>query len=165
MSLNKTIIFILFIVLLFFGCSPSTTSNKIPNIDRLRENILYLINDPNLFNAQVGVYIESLDNGEIIFKQNEHKLFISASNMKLYTTATALLQFGPDFRYKTGIFVSDSIAESMVKGNLVIQGKGDPTIAPHFYDDVVQLFNSWADSLMGLSGLLVFGPNKRPITQ
>jgi len=116
--------------------------------DQLKERITYLIEDPNLFNAQVGVYIESLKTGEIIFTRNEHKLFISASNMKIYTTAVALLNFGPDFRYKTKIMTKATINNNVLNGDLIIRGSGDPTIAARFHDgDVRNLLRSWADSL------------------
>ena len=118
------------------------------NLENLRKKIVWLISDPNLFNAQVGIYIESIDRGEAIFAQNEHKLFISASNMKMFTTAATLLNFGPDFKYKTDVFSSQPIKNGKIEGDLIIRGSGDPTIAPRFSNgDHEYFFRAWADSL------------------
>ena len=117
-------------------------------IDLLREQIAYLTGDPNLFNAQIGLYIEAVSNGEVVYRQNDHKLFIPASNMKIFTTATALLKFGPLFRFRTAIYTDGKIEQNILQGNLIIRGKGDPTIAPRFYNgDVRRVFQNWADSL------------------
>ena len=144
---------ILLITLIFFlSCTTSQKVSLVPvqksKLDMLLDNISYLISDPNLFNAQVGVYIESVDRGECLFAHNEHKLFISASNMKIFTTAVALLQFGPQFRYKTRIYHSNSIKNGILDGDLIVRGSGDPTIAPRFSkSDSRHYFRAWADSL------------------
>ena len=68
------VVFCLF--LLFSGCAQQSVHAPRLSSDLLKEKIEYLINDPNLFNAQVGVYIESLANGEVVFtyvyKPNKH---------------------------------------------------------------------------------------------
>jgi D-alanyl-D-alanine carboxypeptidase/D-alanyl-D-alanine-endopeptidase (penicillin-binding protein 4) len=134
------------------GCSRSgavkQTAGQNSNLQILQDKISYIISDPNLFNAQIGLYIESIDNGETIFANNEHKLFISASNMKIFTTASALLRFGPGFIYKTKIYSEKSIKNGVLEGNLVVRGSGDPTIAPRFSNgDSRTFFRTWADSL------------------
>jgi D-alanyl-D-alanine carboxypeptidase/D-alanyl-D-alanine-endopeptidase (penicillin-binding protein 4) len=139
--------------LLIVGCSTSTQLTKVPesqsNIKNLQDKFAYVISDPNLFNAQIGLYVESVDNGEIIFAHNEHKLFISASNMKIFTTATALLRFGPGFTYKTKIYHSSSVNDGVLKGDLIIRGSGDPTLAPRYSNgDSRSFFRDWADSLI-----------------
>lgn len=139
--------------LIIYGCATpakivNTPENK-SDLEVLRDNITYLISDPNLFNAQIGVYIESIKSGQTIFSHNEHKLFISASNMKIFTTATALLKFGPRFRYRTSIYHSEQIVNGTIKGDLIIKGSGDPSIAPRFSDgDSRYFFRAWADSLL-----------------
>jgi len=141
---------ILFCFALFqFHCSHHLQEND-PNrnLNLLREQITSLIGDPNLFNAQIGLYIESMSSGELIYQCNEHKLFIPASNMKIFTTATALLKFGPHFRFQTQIYTDGPITQNKLKGNLVIRGKGDPTLAPRFNNgQVLYVFNNWVDSL------------------
>jgi D-alanyl-D-alanine carboxypeptidase/D-alanyl-D-alanine-endopeptidase (penicillin-binding protein 4) len=56
-----------------------------------------------LVHAHWGVDIRSLDTGETIYERNADRMFIPASNMKLFTGATALETLGPDYRYRTSI--------------------------------------------------------------
>jgi D-alanyl-D-alanine carboxypeptidase/D-alanyl-D-alanine-endopeptidase (penicillin-binding protein 4) len=114
----------------------------------LHKQIESLLRDPNLASAQIGIYIENLHNGRIIFQHNPFKRFIPASNMKLYTTATALNRLGAEFRYKTGFYINGSIQDSELDGDLIIRGSGDPSISGRFKeDDIFALFRDWADSL------------------
>ena len=144
----KTGALIIFLSILLPACTTRVAPENEPPEEGLYRDISYLISDPNLFNANVGIYVESLDRGDILFKQNEHKLFIPASNMKLFTSATALLRFGPDFRFKTEIYTQGNVDGGVLSGNLIIRGKGDPSIAPRFYDgDFRSVFSDWAEIL------------------
>ena len=145
-------IFLLATIISIQSCIPSRElrhpHSQSVNLDILRESIDYIVSDPNLFNAQVGIYIQSLDNDEVIFRMNEHKLFIPASNMKLFTTAVALLKFGPDFRYLTKVYSTDSINTNILEGDLIIWGGGDPTLSSQFENgDARNIFLAWGDSL------------------
>ena len=116
--------------------------------DKLINDIQYLLADPNLSNAYLGIYIESLEDSEVLFRQNEHKLFVPASNMKLYTTAVSLAKLGPTYHFLTPLKFSGTLHDSVLNGDLVIYGKGDPTISGRFYDkDILAVFKNWADSL------------------
>lgn len=59
-----------------------------------------------------------------------------ASNTKLFTTATALSQLGPETRIPTRVYASGSLdAQDVLHGNLYLKGDGDPTLGtPAFYD-------------------------------
>jgi D-alanyl-D-alanine carboxypeptidase/D-alanyl-D-alanine-endopeptidase (penicillin-binding protein 4) len=59
-----------------------------------------------------------------------------ASNMKLFTTATALTRFGPEARISTRVFAEGRIDDSgVLHGSLYLKGGGDPTLgSPAFYD-------------------------------
>ena len=137
---------------LLHGCSthtrPPLTERHKTALDILIEKTNYLIADPQLFNAQIGVTIESVDEGETLFALNEHKLFISASNMKLFTTAAALLNFGPTFHFKTAVYARGKIEKGVLEGDLIIKGSGDPSLAARFSGgDSRSFFRAWADSL------------------
>jgi drug/metabolite transporter (DMT)-like permease len=55
-----------------------------------------MLNDPNFSHANWGVLIQSLETGEYFYKRNENKLFMPASNLKLFTSSAGLvlLPFG-----------------------------------------------------------------------
>jgi len=108
-----------------------------------------IFNDPNFSNAEWGVVIQSLVTGEYFYKRNEDKLFMPASNLKLFTTAAGLVILGSDYRFKSNVYLNGSIDGNILKGDLVIQGRGDPTISGRFYGgDMFKVYNDWADSLL-----------------
>lgn len=110
-----------------------------------------IFDDPNFSNANWGVVLQSLVTGEYFYKRNEDKLFIPASNLKLFTSAAGLISLKPDFRYVTEIYSNGLLDGSILKGDLIIRGSGDPTISGRFYnEEVTKIFSNWADSLIYL---------------
>lgn len=76
----------------------------------------------------VGAAVESLPSGRTIFRLDSNRAFIPASNMKILTAAAALDLLGPDFTYKTRLLATARpSAEGEVRGDLVIEGGGDPS--------------------------------------
>jgi serine-type D-Ala-D-Ala carboxypeptidase/endopeptidase (penicillin-binding protein 4) len=59
-----------------------------------------------------------------------------ASNMKLFTTATALSKLGPEHRIPTKVFRDGPVdAKGVLHGSLYLQGGGDPALGtPGFYN-------------------------------
>jgi serine-type D-Ala-D-Ala carboxypeptidase/endopeptidase (penicillin-binding protein 4) len=107
-----------------------------------------IFNDPNFDNANWGVAIQSLETGEYFYRRNENKLFIPASDLKLFTTASALVLLGPEYRFSTRILMNGKMDGSVLSGDLIVQGRGDPTISGRFYnDDKFKVYKDWADSL------------------
>lgn len=110
-----------------------------------------IFNDPTFSNAHWGVVIQSLETGEYLYKRNEDKFFVPASNMKLFTTAAGLLLLGEDYRFSTSLYTDGYLDGSILVGNLLVQGKGDPTISGRFHNDnVYAVYSDWADSLIAL---------------
>lgn len=110
-----------------------------------------LFNDPNFSNAQWGVVIQSLETGEYFYKRNENKLFIPASDLKLFTTSAGLFLLGPEYRFSTNIYSNGTLDGSTLDGDLVIEGRGDPTISGRFYNNnMFKVYQDWADSLLAL---------------
>lgn len=110
-----------------------------------------LFNDPNFSNAQWGVVIQSLETGEFFYKRNENKLFIPASDLKLFTTAAGLVLLGPEYRFSTNVYMNGKIDGSVLDGDLVIEGMGDPTISGRFYNNnMFKVYEAWADSLAAM---------------
>jgi D-alanyl-D-alanine carboxypeptidase/D-alanyl-D-alanine-endopeptidase (penicillin-binding protein 4) len=51
-----------------------------------------------------------------------------ASVMKLVTTYAGLELLGPSFTWATPVYVDGTVANGVLQGNLIIQGKGDPKL-------------------------------------
>lgn len=108
-----------------------------------------IFNDPNFSNANWGVMIQSLETGEYFYKRNEDKLFRPASNLKLFTSAAGLILLESNYRFSTTLYMNGELDGSILRGNLIVQGGGDPTISGRFYNgDMLKVFNDWADSLL-----------------
>jgi serine-type D-Ala-D-Ala carboxypeptidase/endopeptidase (penicillin-binding protein 4) len=96
----------------------------------LRGRIAAHIAQPRFAPAAWGVKIVSLDTGKTIFEHNPQKYFNPASNAKLYTAALALERLGAEHRIKTSVYsVSRPEASGTLKGDLIVYGRGDPTMA------------------------------------
>ena len=53
-----------------------------------------------------------------------------ASTMKLLTTLSGLDILGPQYRWRTNIYTDGIIRQGVLKGNLYLQGSGDPKLIP-----------------------------------
>ncbi len=153
----KNSIFIFFVLIIGYpvyaqvAASDSIPKYSYSTMQEFWSQMNDIFNDPNFSNAQWGVVIQSLETGEYFYKRNEDKLFMPASNLKLFTTAAGLVLLGSDYKFKTNIFINGKIDGSVLKGDLVIQGRGDPTISGRFYDDnIYKVYEDWADSLSKL---------------
>jgi len=107
-----------------------------------------LLNHPRTKMAFWGIKVQYAETGDVIYERNARKMFMPASNQKLYTTAAALCLLGPQYRYNTGFFSDGEVREGVLQGDLIIKGSGDPTWSWRFYDDNYDsLFVMFADSL------------------
>lgn len=145
--------FWLFFLLLIFinGCSYFKPLQKNrSSLEKLRSELDYVFDDPAFSDAHWGVVIQSLKNGEYLYVRNPHKNFVPASNMKLFTTATALVKLGTDYRYKTHFYVNGTIDEmGVLNGDLVVVGSGDPTLTGRYYKgEITKPLEFWVDSLL-----------------
>jgi D-alanyl-D-alanine carboxypeptidase/D-alanyl-D-alanine-endopeptidase (penicillin-binding protein 4) len=96
-----------------------------------------------------GVVVQSLDNGEVLYRRNAERLFMPASNQKLVTSSAALARLGADFRFRTAVLARGTRRADTLAGDLVVVGRGDPTFSLHLTGgtDVLASLRPWADSL------------------
>lgn len=150
---SKIIFVFLFGVSVIYSQQKDSLAEKksIPNpnaLAELRDQLDDYFNDQTFSNAFWGVIVKSLRTGEVLYKRNADKLFIPASNMKLFTSAASLHLLGSDYVYETDIFSTGSLEKGVLLGDLIIQGSGDPTISNRFYEgSITKIFEDWADTL------------------
>ncbi len=82
-----------------------------------------------------GVKVQYANSPEVIYERNASKMFMPASNMKMYTTAAALCLLGPQYRYKTDFVTNGQVDQGILNGDLIVKGSGDPTWSKPFYED------------------------------
>lgn len=75
-----------------------------------------------------GWILLDLDTGAVIDAQNADRPFVPASVAKLPTAAFALDALGPAHRFETRIRATGKVVDGRVKGDLVLEGGGDPEL-------------------------------------
>lgn len=93
----------------------------------LQQRIDQIIQDGNAASAFWGIHVQTVGSGEVLYSRNAERPFLPASNQKIFTTAAALSAFGPDHRYRTTLSFDGAVDGSVMKGDLILKGSGDPT--------------------------------------
>ncbi|MFN2400026.1 MAG: D-alanyl-D-alanine carboxypeptidase/D-alanyl-D-alanine-endopeptidase [Gemmatimonadaceae bacterium] len=105
--------------------SPRSTAQLVSDISALLSS--------RVRRGRWGGIVVSLSRGDTLFAYNADGSMTPASNMKLFTAAIALDQFGPEHQFTTGVLRDgDLTADGTVDGNLVLQGDGDPAFSNRF---------------------------------
>lgn len=107
-----------------------------------------LAGDARFRNAHWGILVVDPARGDTLYSRNAGKLFMPASNQKLLTGSTALAQLGPDYRWRT-IFRTRGrgVVDGALLGDLLVEGRGDPSISDHMLKDAMIPMRAIADSL------------------
>lgn len=80
--------------------------------------------------VRVAAYVRELDTGSELVRLEADRPMRSASNMKLVTTAAALVLFGPDMAFETGFEAGGPIRGGELQGDLIVRAGGDPLATP-----------------------------------
>src|SRR5258708_27768940 len=104
------------------GAAPRST------LEKQIESVL--ASTPAVQSAFIGIEVTSLRTGRPLCERNQDRLFVPASNTKLFTTALALMRLGPNHRFKTVVTADHAPdMEGVVAGDLVLVGGGDPSLS------------------------------------
>ncbi|GAA4520348.1 MULTISPECIES: D-alanyl-D-alanine carboxypeptidase/D-alanyl-D-alanine endopeptidase [Nonomuraea] len=114
--------------------SPAVALEPSPGVADLAQDINQILADSRLTIAQAGVMVKSAANGEELYSTDAGKLLMPASNTKLFTSAAAAEVLGLDYRFTTSVLSSGRKAGSVLTGDLVLRGTGDPTMLADDYD-------------------------------
>ena len=105
----------------WFHRGPSKLERK---VDRI------LAGNPAAERAYWGILIKDLDSGRVVLGRNPDRLFVPASNTKLFTSALALTRLGPEHVVRTRVLAaSGPDAAGTVNGDLILLGGGDPNLS------------------------------------
>jgi D-alanyl-D-alanine carboxypeptidase/D-alanyl-D-alanine-endopeptidase (penicillin-binding protein 4) len=126
-------LYLIFLSNLILGCSSTVQIKQAVSVEdpiiQFRVKLNKILQDSVLYQTKSGLKIVSLETGETLYTHDSHMLFHPASNMKLLTTAVALKQLGPNFKFKTTLSIdTNSIENGTIKGNLYLKGYGNPDL-------------------------------------
>jgi D-alanyl-D-alanine carboxypeptidase/D-alanyl-D-alanine-endopeptidase (penicillin-binding protein 4) len=100
----------------------------------LRAHLDELFGAPWLAKSKVSVLVVDSDNGRTLYARGDKSLLNAASNVKIVTSAAALSQLGPEYRWRTS---ASALGPSSgpplppggeLAGDLYLRGTGDPTL-------------------------------------
>ncbi len=83
---------------------------------------------PAISSAESAAMAVDLATGETVFARNADVALVPASNEKLAVTYGALVELGPDYRFRTTVYGEGKQVGSVWRGRLVLKGYGDPTL-------------------------------------
>ena len=125
----------------------TTNNSQLATSDAaLTKDLDAILAAPAVARALVGVRIESLRTGEVLFQRNSDKLVVPASNMKLLTMAVAADRLGWGYRFETKLEATGAPRQGTLTGDLMVTGGGDPSIVSPDGGHPA-LFLEWADAL------------------
>jgi len=125
--------------------SPEEKKRRIKNCKELGNKIRNIVNnDPAWKVARVGIYVQTLDRGHLIYEKNSNLPMIPASNLKVITSSAALSLLGPNYRFETSVWGGPVDQDGVMQGNIYLKGTGDPTFMKPFYDNSTRVFHEFA---------------------
>lgn len=113
----------------------------------LRHIIDSILAAPDTRHARWGILIVDPERGDTLYSHDAGKLLVPASNQKILTSAVALDVLGPDYRYETPFLAGGPIRDGLLDGDLLVVGRGDPTISDHMAGDAMLPLLAAADSI------------------
>jgi serine-type D-Ala-D-Ala carboxypeptidase/endopeptidase (penicillin-binding protein 4) len=115
----------------------TTQSASIPNeVDTLIKRINPQVN--------LGMVVFDLTSDQLLYSRNAERLFIPASNMKLFSEAAALMILGPDYHFKNQLSISSgTVQQGILHGNIYIQLSGDPSFSRRDLNTLLSSLKDW----------------------
>jgi serine-type D-Ala-D-Ala carboxypeptidase/endopeptidase (penicillin-binding protein 4) len=138
---------------LFQEIQTSDSLKVISPIEIITKKIDSLANSPFLQNGFVGASIRSVKSQQNLVEYNAKKSLAPASTMKLISSATAFMALGENYTYPTILEYSGQIKDSVLTGNIIIKGSGDPSLGSwrfKNYPDYKQVTDNWAMKIKDL---------------
>ncbi len=111
------------------AAEPAVATTAEASSPTLEGQIDLLLEAPILADATIGLHVVDLETGKVLYERGPKQPLNPASNVKLLTTAAALVVLGPEHRYATRILRGDgALSGSVVKGDIYLVGSGDPKL-------------------------------------
>mgnify|MGYP002408005769 CR=1 FL=1 len=96
----------------------------------------------------VGALVIDARTGLPLFARHEHVRLLPASTMKVVSTAAALSAFGPDFRFRTPVWLEGTQAGAVFEGDLVVEASGDPSLGSPRFPETAEVCAQVAEALV-----------------
>lgn len=152
----RTLIAALLVWTTSLGAQAVPAARTAPLRGSLERRLTTLLDQPPFDRATWGVLVMD-ERGRPAFQRNADRYFVPASNTKLVVAAAAAVLLPQDYRVRTSLYVNGMVEDGVVRGDLVLYGRGDPTwsrrcfsvdsLAPGACDSSFTAVNAIADSV------------------
>src|ERR671919_404322 len=146
------------VMLLFTACSSDEKSPAADSIGQeasnveaastgfvpleVAEAIDRVTSQPRYEHSSWGFSVRDLSTGEVLLNQSGEKMFVPGSILKTFSTATVLDSYGPDYRFRTPVYRTNTPNQGVLDGNLVLVASGDLSLGLREQSDGTMAFNS-----------------------
>jgi len=120
----------------------SNNPNQTSSIQKLVSSIEKITNDSFFEQTTIAINIFDLTDSISLFNKNEKLLLRPASNMKLLTSAAALINLSEDYNFKTDLYHTGVIEGDVLYGDLIVVGGFDPDFTTDDLDSFVCVIKS-----------------------
>ena len=106
----------------------------------LKATIDTILKDPSVEGAQTGVLVRDANDGSVVYDHNGKSLLIPASNTKLYSSTAALKVLSEGYTFRTTVGTMGTLTNkgTVLKGDLFLKGRGDPTLRAEDYNKLAK---------------------------
>ena len=133
--MKKTFFVCIIILITIVNLYPSTTEEIQAKINAILEKLPA--------STRTSILVCQPLTGDTIFSINHTKSMIPASNIKLFTTATALEIMGKDYQLSTQILSDDvELSDSVLDGNIYIKGFGNSAFTSSDLDSLIEVLKN-----------------------
>ena len=88
--------------------------------------------------AHIGIIVQSLKTGKILYQKNANQLFVPASSLKIFTAVAALSFLGPNYQFQTKILTeNNTVTHGTLNSNIYFRFEGDPTLTQEHIDELI----------------------------
>ncbi len=122
--------------------SQSEINNPKSSISNLASGIDELINDSYFDKTLIALDIFDLTDSISLYQKNNKLLLRPASNMKLLSSAAALLHLGEYYSFRTDLFHTGVIEADTLYGDIYVVGGFDPVFTTEDLDSLVSIIKS-----------------------
>lgn len=104
----------------------------------LRKQLDSLLAVPFFDTTLISVNIFDATTKKNLYSKNDKMLLHPASNMKILTTAAALIFLGKDYKFETNIYYTGNIANGVLEGDFYFKGGANPDFTTSQLDSLIK---------------------------
>ncbi len=139
MHFSRQIAALFLTTLIVLPCSATTriASGQGVSSSGLTETLNHIIAQAPT-DVDIGVAVEDLTTGRLLYTDHPHRNFVPASTMKVFTAISALSELGPNYRYETSFLTNiNRLDQGQLPGDLYLHFSGDPSLTTQDFTSLV----------------------------